>query len=153
VKGVTGTVKMRAENGPVAVSDCTGNVDVQTKNGPIAFSGERGDVHLIAENGPIALKLTADTWNGSLLEAKSINGPLAVHMPENFRSSMRLETSGHAPLSCQATPCRTAWTDSSRGGRTLQMNGAGDAIRLSTQNGPVALQSGDDKAKDKSRVR
>jgi DUF4097 and DUF4098 domain-containing protein YvlB len=149
VKGVSGNVKMRATNGPVAVSDCTGNVDVQTKNGPIAFSGERGDVHLIAENGPIAVKLSADTWNGSLLEAKTINGPLAVQIPENFRSGMRLETGGHAPLSCTAAPCRNAWADSARGGRTLQMNGASDTIRLSAQNGPVALHAANEKENTK----
>jgi hypothetical protein len=147
VKGVNGSVKMRSTNGPVAVSDCGGNVDVQSTNGPIAFRGERGDVRLIAQNGPIAVNFSADTWNGSLLEARTTNGPLAVHMPENFRSAMRLETGGHSPISCQAAQCRNAWTDMSKGGRTLQMNGANEVVRLATQNGPVAVQSGDSKAK------
>jgi DUF4097 and DUF4098 domain-containing protein YvlB len=149
VKGIDGGLKLRAANGPVAVSDCGGSVDVQTKNGPIAFHGERGDVHLAAENGPIALHLSADTWNGSLLEARTVNGPLAVHMTENFHSGLRLETSGHSPVSCQAAQCRNAWTDSSLGKRTLQMNGANESIRLSTNNGPVALASGNAAAKGK----
>jgi len=142
VNGVDGSVKLRATNGPIAVKDCGGTIEVHTKNGPIAFHGARGDVHLNAENGPIALHLSAETWNGSLLEARTINGPLAVHMPDNFRSGMRLETNGHSPVSCKAAPCRNAWSDAPRGGRTLQLNGASDTIRLSTENGPVAIHGG-----------
>jgi DUF4097 and DUF4098 domain-containing protein YvlB len=142
VKGVNGSVKLRAANGPVAVSDCGGSVDVQSKNGPIAFHGDRGDVRLAAENGPIAVHFSSDNWNGSALEARTNNGPLAVHMPESFRSAVRVETSGHAPVSCQAVQCRNAWTDTGAGKRALQMNGGNESIRLSTNNGPVAVASG-----------
>jgi DUF4097 and DUF4098 domain-containing protein YvlB len=142
VDGVNGNVNLRAANGPIAVHNCGGNVEVHSKNGPIAFHGDRGDVHLSAENGPIALHLGAETWNGSLLEARTINGPLAVHLPDNFRSGMHVETNGHSPIACQAAPCRNAWTDVSRDNRTFQMNGAGDTIRISTENGPVAIHGG-----------
>jgi DUF4097 and DUF4098 domain-containing protein YvlB len=137
VRGVNGSVKLRASNGPIAVADCGGSVEAHTTNGPIAFSGDRGEVHLNAQNGPIALTLGTDTWNGSQLEARTINGPLSVSLSENFRSGIRLETSGHSPVSCSAAPCRNAWRD----GRTLQMNGSNDTIRLSTENGPVAVHS------------
>jgi DUF4097 and DUF4098 domain-containing protein YvlB len=143
VKGVNGSVRLRATNGPVAVSDCGGTVDVQTQNGPIAFHGDRGDVHLVAQNGPIAVNLSSDTWNGSLLDARSMNGPLALHMPDTFRSGVRLELDGGGPVSCQAVQCRNAWDDKASGKRTIQMNGGGDAIRLFTHNGPVAVASGD----------
>jgi len=138
VRGVNGSVKLRATNGPIAIADCGGNVEAHTTNGPIAFSGERGEVHLSAQNGPIALHFASETWNGSQLEARTINGPMAVSLPENFRSGMRLETSGHVPMSCSAPQCRNAWRD---GGRTLQMNGTNGTIRLSTENGPVAVHT------------
>ena len=137
VRGVNGSVKLRATNGPIAIADCGGNVEAHTTNGPIAFSGERGEVHLTAQNGPIALHFASETWNGSQLEARTINGPMAVSLPENFRSGMRLETSGHTPMSCSAPPCRNARRD----GRTLQMNGTDGTIRLSTENGPVAVHT------------
>jgi DUF4097 and DUF4098 domain-containing protein YvlB len=137
VRGVNGTVKLRASNGPIAIADCGGSVEAHTTNGPIAFSGDRGEVHLNAQNGPIAVNLKTETWNGSQLEARTINGPLAVSLPENFRSGMRLETSGHSPVSCSAAQCRNAWKD----GRTIQMNGSNDTIRLSTENGPVAVHT------------
>ena len=138
VRGVNGSVKLRATNGPIAIADCGGNVEAHTTNGPIAFSGERGEVHLTAQNGPIALHFASETWNGSQLEARTINGPMAVSLPENFRSGMRLETSGHVPMSCSAPQCRNAWRDD---GRTLQMNGTNGTIRLSTENGPVAVHT------------
>ncbi len=137
VRGVNGSVKLRASNGPIAVADCGGSVEVHTTNGPIAFTGDRGEVHLNAQNGPIAVNLKTETWNGSQLEARTINGPLAVSLPENFRSGMRLETAGHSPVSCSAAQCRNAWKD----GRTIQMNGSNDTIRLSTENGPVSVHS------------
>ena len=137
VRGVNGSVKLRATNGPIAIADCGGSVEAHTANGPIAFSGDRGEVRLNAQNGPISLKLGAETWNGSLLEARTINGPLAVSLPENFHSGMRLETSGHTPISCSAAPCGNAWRD----GRTMQMNGSSDTIRMSTENGPVAIRT------------
>jgi DUF4097 and DUF4098 domain-containing protein YvlB len=137
VRGVNGSVKLRASNGPIAIADCGGSVEAHTMNGPIAFSGDRGEVHLNAQNGPIAVNLKTETWNGSQLEARTINGPLAVSLPENFRSGMRLETSGHSPVSCSAAQCRNAWKD----GRTIQMNGSNDTIRLSTENGPVSVHS------------
>jgi DUF4097 and DUF4098 domain-containing protein YvlB len=137
VRGVNGSVKLRASNGPIAIADCGGSVEAHTTNGPIAFSGDRGEVHLNAQNGPIAVNLKTETWNGSQLEARTINGPLAISLPENFRSGMRLETSGHSPVSCSAAQCRNAWQD----GRTIQMNGSNDTIRLSTENGPVSVHT------------
>jgi len=68
-----------------------------------------------------------------------MNGPLAVSLPDTFRSGVRLETSGHAPSVAAAEACRHAWTDASRGPRTLQLSGSGDTVRLSTGNGPVSV--------------
>jgi hypothetical protein len=41
-------------------------------------------------------------------------------------------------MSCSAPQCRNAWRDD---GRTLQMNGTNGTIRLSTENGPVAVHT------------
>jgi hypothetical protein len=40
-------------------------------------------------------------------------------------------------MSCSAPQCRNALRD----GRTLQMNGTNGTIRLSTENGPVAVHT------------
>jgi len=147
VRDMSGAMKLRAVNGPIAIEDCAGNIEAHTTNGPIAFSGSGGDVHLTAQNGPIALKLAADTWNGPQLEARTINGPLAISVPDTFLSGLRVETSGHSPLSCTAAPCRNAWTDA--GSRVLQMNGSNGTVRVSTENGPVAIHND---TKSKGRI-
>lgn len=141
VRDVSGVIKVRAANGPVAIKDCAGVIEAHTTNGPIAFSGDRGEVRLNAQNGPIALKLSGDAWNGSQLEARTLNGPLFLTLAENFRSGIRLETSGHSPVSCSAAPCRNAWTGADRSSRTLQMNGGSDTVRISKENGPVAVHT------------
>jgi hypothetical protein len=139
VRDIAGSVKARATNGPIALDNVGGRVDVRTQNGPISFAGSGGDVHLNAQNGPISVRLAGDLWNGTQLEARTVNGPLAFTAPETFHSGVRIETDGHAPVSCRLGACRNAWTDASRDQHVLQLNGSGDAVRLSTSNGPVSI--------------
>ena len=141
VRDMNSTIKLRAVNGPIAIRNSTGNIEVHTTNGPIAFEGSSGDDHLIAQNGPIAVKLVNDTWNGNQLEARTINGPLALELPDTFLSGLRVETSGHAPMSCSAALCRNAFTDLSSNTKVLHMNGSSGTVRVSTENGPVSIHS------------
>jgi hypothetical protein len=78
-------------------------------------------------------------WNGSQLEARTVNGPVSFTAPDNFQSAVRIESAGGSPISCHLGACRNAWTDASRDQRVLQLNGSGNAIRLSTENGPVSI--------------
>jgi len=142
VSGIAGTVKARALNGPVSVNESSGMVEVHTTNGPISFSGGGGEVHLTAKNGPISLNLAGEVWNGSRLEAHTDNGPDSVNMPDTFRSGVRVETSGHSPVSCRSGACQNAWTNDSANQRVIQMNGSQDTIRVSTNNGPVSVGGG-----------
>jgi hypothetical protein len=139
VSGVGGNVKVRAINGPVSLSDCSGRIDAQTTNGPISFRGGAGDVHLIAKNGPISVNLSGETWNGAQLEAHTDNGPVSLNVPENYRSSVRLQSSGRSPLSCNIEACRNAFTDATSQDRLIRINGSADTVRVSTNNGPVSI--------------
>jgi hypothetical protein len=141
VEGVAGITKVRAVNGPLALKNCGGQIDAQTTNGPISFSGGGGDVRLVAQNGPVSVELSGDAWNGSQLDAKTVNGPVSISIPENYRSGVRLQTSGHGPLSCNIAACRAALTDltSFSSSRTIQLNGSADTVRVSTSNGPVSV--------------
>jgi hypothetical protein len=142
VEQVSGTIKARSSNGPVAVRDSSGAIEIRTVNGPIAFSGGGGDVQLNAQNGPISLKPTEDVWNGTRLAAATSNGPVSVVLPERFRSGVRVETSAHTPISCRAGACNGASTNSASGRLTLQMNGSGDTVRVTTEHGPVSVRGG-----------
>lgn len=143
IADVNGNVKLRASNGPLAIKNTTGNVDAQTQNGPISFEGESGEVHLHANNGPISVKVSKDAWNGTALEAATENGPVSLSVPSTFRTGVRIESSGRAPVSCRM--CTTENDGSDK--RVMRMNGSSDTIRVSTHNGPVSVGSGKDKEK------
>lgn len=142
VRDVSGTLKMRAASGPISIANCSGTVDARVTNGPISFAGGAGDVRLSAENGPISLKLSGDEWSGPALDARTVNGPLSVSAPGAFRSGVRIETSGHAPLSCGLDACRNAHTDATSNHHILELNGSNATVRLSTANGPVSVGTG-----------
>jgi hypothetical protein len=104
-RGVDGTLSTRAANGPVSIGDCSGTVDAHASNGPISSSGGGGQVHLTTANGPIAVKMAGKTWNGAGIEARTDNGPLSLAVPPAFRSGVRVEIAGHAPLACGLDAC------------------------------------------------
>lgn len=140
VSNVSGKLTVRSTNGPVSLDRVSGTVDAETTNGPIAMTAGSGEVRLHANNGPIALNLPDKEWKGSLLEARTNNGPLSVSAPTGFRTSIRVETSGHTPISCGLDACQTARTESRRFfPQMMQINGTSDVIRLSTHNGPVSV--------------
>jgi DUF4097 and DUF4098 domain-containing protein YvlB len=141
VDGITGNTKVRAVNGPIALKNCGGQVEAHTTNGPISFSGAGGDVKLTAQNGPVAVELTGNSWNGPQLDAKTVNGPVSLSIPENYRSGVRLQLSGHTPLSCRMEACRSAVQDLTRPSspRTIQLTGSADTVRVQTSNGPVSV--------------
>jgi len=136
---VNGKLMLRATNGPLSLDHCSGTVDAETVNGPISMNAGSGDVHLRATNGPISLKLADAAWNGPQLEARTENGPVSVTLPTGFRSGLRVETSGHAPIRCQADACVNARTEGNRFFPRLLETGSGDVVRLSTHNGPVSV--------------
>jgi len=136
---VNGKLTIHAINGPVALDDCSGTIDAVTTNGPISFTGSGGDVHLRASNGPISLELTDAVWHGPVLEAGTSNGPVSAHLPTGFHSGLRIETSGHAPIRCDADVCWNARTEGARYFPHLLQAGSGDVVHLSTHNGPVSV--------------
>jgi hypothetical protein len=145
VAGVSGAIKARATNGPLSIKDCSGSVDAQSTNGPIAFAGDGGEVHLRADNGPISVKVSRDIWNGSLLDARTSNGPMSLALPAEFRSGVRVEALEGSPMSCRHQACSSAFRNSDGGKQTLEMNGSSGTIRVSTGRGPVSVGDGEKK--------
>jgi len=138
---VAGRIKARAGNGPVSIHECTGEIQARTANGPVSFSGAGGDVSLAAQNGPLSIRLSGSEWQGPKLEARTVNGPVSLHVPDTYHSGIRIETGAHTPLSCRAGICSGAASEVSGDQRSLQLNGANPLVRLSTGHGPVAVRS------------
>jgi hypothetical protein len=58
---------------------------------------------------------------------------------------VRIEADRSAPLGCRIAACRNAWTDATRDGRVMQLNGSADVVRISTSNGPISIGPAKDK--------
>jgi len=138
---VDGKIAAHGTNGPITLSDCTGEADIEAVNGPISFSGTGGKLRLHTQNGPISVDLDGANWNGSSLEAEAVNGPLSLNVSPGFRSSFLLESNGHSPISCHGSICdqaRKTWDDQHR---RIEYGSGTPLIHLSTQNGPISVNT------------
>lgn len=145
VRDVNGTLTARVSNGPLSIKNSTGTIDASATNGPISFSGGSGTVKLSATNGPLSVKLTGNSWNGSL-DATTANGPVSLKLPEGYNSGVVVETS-RGPVSCKAAACyernvrRSRSNDNDHDSNRRIELGSGPAnVRLSTVNGPVSIK-------------
>ena len=143
-KSISASISANTLNGPISFYDTTGQVQARAQNGPISVSGNRGDFHLEAQNGPIGVHLTGNRWESGEMEASTQNGPLTLTLPESYQSSVRVEASRYSPIQCRAAQCKQAvrtWDKPN----IIEFGDASPVIRMSTVNGPVTINSSDDK--------
>lgn len=142
LRGLTGKIVARSVNGPISVEDCSGDIEARTQNGPISMSGRGGNKELETQNGPISVALAGNRWGSGKVNAHTQNGPLSLEVPENYQSGVRVEMSGHSPVTCRAAQCgksNRTWDDENR---YIEFGDATPAIHMSTVNGPVSVDSG-----------
>ncbi|HET7712390.1 MAG TPA: hypothetical protein VFL80_10715 [Thermoanaerobaculia bacterium] len=143
IEGVGGKILAQVSNGPISVKNTSGSVTVESSNGPVSFSGASGDVRLSATNGPVSVKLTGDSWAGSL-DARTQNGPLSLRVPETYRSAILVETNGHGPVSCRASACAGARQQMNEDGhwpRRIEFGSGTPMVKLTANNGPVTVKN------------
>ncbi|HKQ63175.1 MAG TPA: hypothetical protein VJS92_17945 [Candidatus Polarisedimenticolaceae bacterium] len=140
VHGLSGRVQLHSENGPISLDACDGEIDAATVNGPLQFSGGAGRVALRTANGPIQVELEGVAWKTGALEVRTQNGPLSLKLSAAYRSGVRLDSSQHAPFACgqSCDQVRTSWSEN---GRRLELGAGTPAVRLSTVNGPVSIET------------
>jgi hypothetical protein len=134
-----GTFSADASNGPLAFRNVSGTVTARTQNGPISIHGGSGTYDVEASNGPITVAFDAAKWDGRL-DARTHNGPLSVTLPEHFDSGIEISSSSHAPWSCRVSECRTSEGDREYDSRRLRLGRDPVVVRISTNNGPVAIR-------------
>jgi hypothetical protein len=138
-----GTFNAHTQNGPVRVNNCTGELQIRAQNGPIDFIGNTGHATLEAVNGPMRVQLAGTHWNGAGLRASTVNGPIQLHLPENFESAVLVESDGHSPSNCDAPACDKAQRNwDRRGARSMRFGSGEPFVHLSTHNGPVQVRGG-----------
>jgi DUF4097 and DUF4098 domain-containing protein YvlB len=142
LRQVSGKVDAHSVNGPISVEDCSGDIEARTQNGPISMSGRGGNQELETQNGPISVALAGNRWGSGKVNAHTQNGPLSLEVPENYLSGVRVEMSGHSPVTCHAAQCNKSgrtWDDENR---YIEFGDATPSIHMSTVNGPVSVDSG-----------
>jgi hypothetical protein len=131
----------KTTNGPISLHDLSGDAEITAVNGPIDIAGGSGNLHIHTQNGPISVALHGTSWNGAGLSVDGQNGPLTLRVPSDYQSSFLVESRGYSPVSCHASICdqaRKTWDDDHR---RIEFGNSPAAIRLSTVNGPVSVQT------------
>ena len=95
-----GQLNVRTTNGPIALMHVRGKVTARAENGPVKIEGDGGNVSVETQNGPIGVRLMGTQWQTGDLVARAQNGPLSVELPDQYRSGVEIESSGHSPWSC-----------------------------------------------------
>jgi hypothetical protein len=140
LSGITASIQARTTNGPISFNGVAGQVNAHAQNGPIDVSGNKGTFHLEAQNGPIGVELEGSRWESGELEASTQNGPLTLTLPEGYQSPVRVESSGHSPVTCRAVQCKQAARAWDRP-NVIEFGESAPVIRMSTVNGPVTVDS------------
>ena len=148
LSGLSGTVTARAENGPISIRDSGGRIEAEAENGPIHVRGDSGRVQVRTQNGPIGVSLTGSGWNGEGLDARAVNGPIHVAIPDGYASATVVESLGRSPWSCHGTACSAARRVEDDDRRSMEIGSGPAVVRVSTENGPVSIASGNDDDED-----
>jgi hypothetical protein len=138
----SGEIQANAQNGPISLEDCSGSGEARAVNGPVHISGRSGTYKLSTQNGPISVNLEGDRWDGTL-DARAVNGPLSLKLEEGYRSGVLLEATGHGPVSCPDSACRSARKTFDDDARRIEFGDSEPVVRLSTRNGPVSVKVAD----------
>jgi hypothetical protein len=140
--GLSGRVQARTQNGPITARAATGQLDLEAENGPISFEGEKGNSKLRTQNGPIGVTLGGRSWDGEGLDARAVNGPVSLAIPEGYASAAVVESAGRSPFQCRGSACgaaRKTWDDD---GRRIEVGQGPVQVHLATVNGPVSVRTG-----------
>lgn len=136
--GPESMMELFAQNGGVALSDVQGRVNAKTANGGITLRGGSGSVVLNSQNGGMVIKLPEGGWQGEKLEARSENGGLILQVPQGFSSGIEAETSSHAPLDCKIPECGEVVQANGRGPKRVQFGGT-PVVHVSSRNGNLQI--------------
>lgn len=101
-----GTLDARTVNGPLSLEDVSGSIKGHATNGPVTLEEARGQVEVKTTNGPLRVELDEMTWQGQGLEASTTNGPLSFRIPRGFSTGTEIVArGGHNQWDCPEALC------------------------------------------------
>ena len=128
-------------NGPIEVAGVTGTLKLGATNGPITLDGVNGDVQARLQNGPLTITLAGTSWDGTGLDAQTINGPLTIRVTNDYNAKLETGTRNgpfhtDIPITVQGNIGRIGQQISTTLGR------GGATLHATTTNGPLTIRSG-----------
>ena len=132
-------LEVTTRNGPIALENVTGKISLEAENGPIALYGVGGDVRARAQNGPLHVELAGARWDGTGLDAQTVNGPVDLSILTNY--SAHLETGTlNGPFDVDFPMTVTIHGRLNR--ISTDLGSGGPSVRVLTTNGPVQVRKG-----------
>jgi len=131
-------LSIATDNGPLSVREVTGRMELSTQNGPLALMGVGGDVRARAQNGPLVVKLAGARWEGTGLDAETMNGPADLSIPEGYNAKLDFGTV-HGPM-VVGFPLTVTITGRVTDRISTTLGTGGAPIRVVTTNGPMTVR-------------
>ncbi len=129
---------LEARNGPLSVRHVTGRMELDVENGPLSLVGVGGEVRARATNGPLHVELEGARWEGTGLDAETVNGPVDLIVPEDY--SARLETgTTNGPVHV-GFPLTVTIQGRVTQRITTVLGAGGPLVRVVTTNGPLSIR-------------
>lgn len=139
-----GQLDAKLSNGPISLRNIGGRAQIETENGPVSLTGGSGDVTINATNGPLSIKLAGASWEGGELHATTKNGPLTLHVPQNYGSGVVVERGSHSPYRCASEICGgkvAKWNPMEPDeNRKIEFGSGAPRVHLASTNGPVSIK-------------
>lgn len=134
-------LSIETTNGPISVEDVKGSLQLETTNGPITLDGVSGNVRARLQNGPLTITLAGTSWDGTGLNAETVNGPLTIRVPDGYNAVLETGTRNgpfhtDIPITVQGNIGRIGQQISTTLGR------GGVTLHATTTNGPLTIRGG-----------
>jgi DUF4097 and DUF4098 domain-containing protein YvlB len=129
---------LSTQNGPLSVDDVAGRMELSTQNGPLSLSGVGGDVHARAQNGPLMIELMGARWEGTGLDAETMNGPADLRIPDNYNAKIEFGTV-NGPMDV-GFPMTVTISGRVKDRISTTLGNGGPPIRVVTTNGPMTVR-------------
>lgn len=129
---------IQATNGGIRLSHLDGSIQFATTNGGITLDRLSGDVRGHATNGSITINLEGDRWQGTGLDASTVNGGVSLHLPENYSARLQASTVNGGirlgfPISIQGAI---------KNHLDASLGSGGPTIHIGTVNGGISISHG-----------
>jgi hypothetical protein len=124
-------------NGGLTLTAINGAIDGETTNGGLHLENLGGDVHVSTTNGGIHANLDGNTWQGTGLFAKAVNGGVSVSVSHTYSAHLVASTvNGGISLNVPGA----SQSGVNRHSIDTNLGSGGPTISFETVNGGVSVQ-------------